>query len=379
MLFEFGLKNFFCFKEGVTISFRLDKNCPDSISKGKNFNSILCIKGANASGKTHVLKGLSFLGWFCSASFQQKPEANVGTLPYFSSKKPSELYAEFAINGITYRYELIATGSEVRRETIYRTQEKRIKVLERKNNELVFRIDEFEQLDIINLRNNASIISTANQYQINVLDDVFRFFNNITTNVNFGGLAEIQTDIKLVSAHLNSDNAYLTFVKSFIAECDVGISDVKISSTKNENGETEYFPIFIHDCEDKKYSLGGVTESSGTKTLFKILPRYKIALDTGGILILDEFDIHFHPHILPKLLQLFEDQNINKKNAQFLFTTHDSDILNYLGRYRTYLVNKECNASYAYRLDEIPGDILRNDRPILPAYNDGKIGGIPNL
>jgi hypothetical protein len=43
------------------------------------------------------------------------------------------------------------------------------------------------------------------------------------------------------------------------------------------------------------------------------------------------------------------------------------------------LVNKEDNESFAYRLDEIPGDILRNDRPILPAYNDGKIGGIPKL
>jgi hypothetical protein len=76
---------------------------------------------------------------------------------------------------------------------------------------------------------------------------------------------------------------------------------------------------------------------------------------------------------------LFLDPETNPNNAQLLFTTHDSEILNGLGRYRTYLVNKVDNECFAYRLDEIPGDILRNDRPILPAYNEGKIGGIPKL
>jgi hypothetical protein len=50
-----------------------------------------------------------------------------------------------------------------------------------------------------------------------------------------------------------------------------------------------------------------------------------------------------------------------------------------LGKYRTFLVNKENNESFGYRLDEIPGDMLRNDRLISPIYNEGKIGGIPKL
>jgi hypothetical protein len=43
------------------------------------------------------------------------------------------------------------------------------------------------------------------------------------------------------------------------------------------------------------------------------------------------------------------------------------------------LVNKENTESYCYRLDEIPSDILRNDRLISPAYNQGKIGGVPKI
>lgn len=379
MLLQFGLKNFFCFKESVEISFELDNNCPESISKGRGFTTVLCVKGANASGKTQILKGLSFLGWFCSDSFLQKPDTATGTLPYFSSKRPCEFFVDFVIMGVNYRYELAATSTEVKYETIYRTVGKKVKILERKDNQLAFRIAELAVLDKITLRSNASIISSANQYQLKELDNLYQFFSNIATNVTFVGLDENQKDIRAVAEHLSQNAASLDFVKSFIGKCDAGISDIRIEHTKNAAGEIEYFPLFVHQKDKKEYPLLAHTESSGTKTLFRVLPLYKTTLDKGGVLILDEFDTHLHPHILPKLLALFEDTEINKNNAQLLFTTHNSEILNHLGRYKTHLVNKEENASYAYRLDEIPGDILRNDRPILPAYNDGKIGGVPRL
>lgn len=379
MLLEFGVKNFFCFKEGATISFKLDRNCPEHISHGKSFANIMCVKGANGSGKTHVLKGLSFIAWFTTSSFQSKPEAPVGALPYFTSNKPSELYADFAVGGTTYRYEVSTTDKEVKRETIYRTKGRKIKVVERKANKITTRIAEFSRLDSIQLRSNASIVATAHQYAFDELDVIYDFFKKVFSNVNFGGLLEGAIDITTIASHMHNDQSMLSFVKNFVSQCDTGISDIKILKTKNKEEQDEYFPVFIHEVEGKQYHLPRHIESSGTKMLFRELPRYKFVLEDGGVLILDEFDMHLHPHILPKLIQLFEDPETNKHDAQLLFTTHDSEILNYLGRYRTYLVNKEQNTSFVYRLDEIPGDILRNDRPILPAYNEGKIGGIPKL
>ena len=70
---------------------------------------------------------------------------------------------------------------------------------------------------------------------------------------------------------------------------------------------------------------------------------------------------------------------MNQLGAQLLFSAHDADILDICGKYRTCLVNKDNNASYVYRLDELPGDILRNDRPISPLYKEGRIGGVPRL
>ena len=64
-----------------------------------------------------------------------------------------------------------------------------------------------------------------------------------------------------------------------------------------------------------------------------------------------------------------------------IFTTHNDNIMDIMGKYRITLLNKDKCESYAYRLDEIPGDILnlRNDRSILRVYNEGKIGGVPRL
>lgn len=380
MLLEFGLKNYFCFKEGVSISFKLDSNCPTNISQGREFTTVLGVKGANGSGKTHILKGLAFLGYFGSKSFDYKPDAFIGIEPFFNSEQPSELYAEFVLNGVTYRYELSLTTHEIKRECIYKKKNKSIKILERINNELTTRTKEFARLDAVKLRKNASIISLAHQYEFDELNEIYVFFNNFISNVSYSGLAEIPNNINYISKMLNENVGAMEFVKDFIALCDTGISNINIVEIKKEKGDSEFHPVFIHHQADgTPMPITHITESSGTKALFRNLPLYKAVLDAGGVLILDEFDTHLHPHILPKLLELFLDPEINSANAQLLFSTHDAEILNVLGRYRTYLTNKEDNESFAYRLDEIPGDILRNDRPILPAYNDGKIGGIPKI
>lgn len=378
MLLEFGLKNFFSFKESVSISFKLDLNCPSNISQGHDFTTVLGIKGANGTGKTHALKGLSFLRYFCTDSFSSKPDEHIYIDSFYENDQPSEIYAEFSIQGVTYLYELSVTRTAVLRESIYRTKSKRVKILERINNQLTVK-KEFSRLDAIKLRKNASIISTAHQYEFNELADIYTFFSGIISNVSYEGLNTTPHDISFVSKFLNERKPILNFVREFISDCDTGISSIDIIELKNDKGDKEYAPIFVHEVDDESYPVTVLTESSGTKALFRTLPSYYLVLDVGGLLILDEFDTHLHPHILPKLLQLFLDPAINKKNAQIIFSTHDAEILNLLGRYRTYLVNKEGNESFAYRLDEIPGDILRNDRPILPAYNDGKIGGIPRL
>ena len=96
-------------------------------------------------------------------------------------------------------------------------------------------------------------------------------------------------------------------------------------------------------------------------------------------MLLDEFDINLHPDILPYLIRLFTDPKSNPNNAQMIFTSLNADILDILGKYRSYLFEKESGESFGYRLDEPDTNILRNDRKISAPYRRHLLGGYPKI
>ncbi len=380
MIFEYGIRNFLSFKEGASVSFRLDKNTPEIISQGRTYATVMCVKGANGSGKTHLLKGLAFLASFASKSFSADPKDEIAVDTYFNSAAPAEYYAEFlASDGATYLYELSVTKSNVEREALYKKKQRKTMVFERTGNR-VSAISRLSPIENIDYRNNASVIATLHQHQNSEIEPIYDFFRTIFFNVNQAGFAGLRNfDIDTVAKVFHENPEMLQFAIAFISDCDIGISNITISTGEKEDGKKRYFPIFYHMVDGKEVPVFPSTESNGTKYLFRMLLPYFITIANGGLFIADEFDIYLHPDILPKIINLFTNVEINKKGAQLLFSTHNADILDICGKYRTVLINKENNASYAYRLDELPGDILRNDRPISTPYKEGRIGGVPRL
>jgi AAA15 family ATPase/GTPase len=377
MILEFGAKNFFSFKEGFEILFQKSKQSTSDIS------NIIALKGANASGKTNVIKVLSFLQSFVTDSFNNlKPDEKIGFSSYFNNNNPTEIYIVFLQNNIEYRYELVLNNKEVINEKIYRTQDRKTLLIERDNHKIKT-IKEYKELEAINItRDNASIISIAKQYGIDKINIIFELFNFITNVYKLGKLdnKEIYLDYQEVSQYYYENKYFLKFVISFLKKVDTGIEDINILERKDpETNEIIYFPIFNYDINDKDKFLTYHDQSTGTQTLYIQLHLYLLVTKVGGVLALDEFDINLHPDLLPLLLDFFDDKELNKKNAQFILTTHNYDIMDKLGKYKTILVNKEDNESFLYRLDEIAGDIVRNDRKISPIYNANKIGGKPKI
>ena len=379
MLLGFGAKNFFCFKEGIEVSLKLKPSSPALESNGSPFVDVLCVKGANGSGKTNLLKIISFFNFFCCHSFGDKPENPIASETYFDCEQPSSFYIDFIIKKTQYRYELILNKKEVIKETIYRKKNRFIPIVERNNRKETKCIKEFDELKIIKLRTNASIISTAHQYEIDSFSDIYDFFNKIISNVNLYGIYDKDFGLSYISELYSKEKKLFNFVKKLIIACDLGIHDIKIKKIKDEEDADIYFPIFYYKNQDSTKALLFQNQSSGTKALYNQLWIYKVILEEGGVLVLDEFDINLHPHMLPILLELFFNKKTNKKNAQLLFTTHNTKIIDTLGKYKVFFVNKDDNESFGYRLDEIPGEIIRNDRPISPIYDAGKIGGVPRL
>ena len=64
-----------------------------------------------------------------------------------------------------------------------------------------------------------------------------------------------------------------------------------------------------------------------------------------------------------------------KKDSRFRVLTYEKNV----GAADNWNRSKEDNESFAYRLDELPGDLVRNDRSIVPPYTQGKLGGVPKL
>jgi len=379
MLIEFGGENFSSFKEGFLISFDMGKKCPLDVSNGDNISNLICIKGANSSGKTNILKSLAFLGFFCTNSYSLKPEELIAVDSYFFNNNPTYLYCLFEINKSQYKYEVELNKNSIISESLTKRKKREVYLFKREKNELKYAIKDISN-DLKNrksIRNNASIISILHQAENKSLSDAYNFFNSICSNVKYHGLQQDFLDESYISNMLFNDKKMLNFVTKCIQEFEPTLK--KIRFTEQEiDGVTIASPIFDFSIEDKIKSLSYHHQSSGIKSLYKQLPLYRLVIKLGGVLILDEFDINLHPHILPFLTNLFSDNKINTKKAQLLFTSHNNEIMDRMTKYRTYLVDKYNNESYAYRLDEITGSILRNDRQISKPYNQAKLGGVPN-
>ncbi|MBZ7445944.1 AAA family ATPase, partial [Klebsiella grimontii] len=174
MIYSYGFKNYFGFKEGADVSFLLGSRVPQEISGGRKAATILGVKGANGAGKTNLLKALTFISTFCTRSFNTTDDGGIDADPYFDSEEPSEFYIDFLIDNHIYTYELGVTSTVVIYERLYRKgyvpddsekKSRKVQVFERNGNEVVKRISELASIDVISLKSNASLISSAFHYK----------------------------------------------------------------------------------------------------------------------------------------------------------------------------------------------------------------------
>ena len=381
MLLGYGGRNCWCFKEWIDINLRLNGHVPEKFSSNKSFSLITVFFGANASGKTSALKIYAFISYFITNSFSSAKESPIFYDSFFDNKDNSEFYVEFTDNSNTeYRYELILQREHVVEERLFLISNatEDIILLREDNNITINKL--FDNSIKLILRNNASIISTLHQYDIIEIENIYSFFNNTFTNVVYTGLNyELDNKINKVSEIYYKDQGALAFASNLIRKFDTGISGIKILLNDSPLSQSLYYPVFSHDNLKELYKLNIHSESTGTKSLYINLLNYYWCIKIGGVLILDDFDINLHHDIHPYLLKIFTENKSNPKNAQLLFTSLNPSVMDILGKYRTYLFEKEEGESYGYRLDEPETKILRNDRSISEPYKRHYLGGYPKI
>ena len=384
MIKRFGFRNYFSFKEGAVISFNMNKKTPADYYQVDGISTVIGVKGGNASGKTNILRMLGFISGFILRSDSSTGKIKIDS--HFDNERPSFFFIEFvADNNIEYTYELTATSEKVVKEKIYKKNIKKTEIICREGN-VVKGYGDISIVSDLELYSNASIISTCNKLKststLSDISAITRFFEKIICNVGYCGTYNSSIsfpETKDVSEKYYHDENIFSFVKHVLMESDSGISDIVIHKYQSDTGKDTYNAFFVYKIKNSISVLPLVDQSNGIKKLYRSLYLYFLVLKTGGVLVQDEFDENLHSKLLPNMISFFETEKNNPYNAQFIFTAHNTEIMNYLGKYRTVLVNKDNNESYCYRLDELPGNIIKNGRDISKLYQMGKIGGIPNI
>jgi len=127
---------------------------------------------------------------------------------------------------------------------------------------------------------------------------------------------------------------------------------------------------------DEEIPLDMADESDGTQKLFEFTGGWLRAMEWGATLFVDELDRSLHPHMTRFLVDLFHSRS-NEKNAQLVFTTHDTTLLDtdLLRRDQIWFVEKDPQrASHLYSLLEYSP---RKDEALERGYLKGRYGAIP--
>lgn len=402
MIHSFSCKNFYSFGELAEVSFVVNDNAPQNngyftTTSGVRLSKVETVIGSNASGKTNLLKILPFLKWLIVDSFNFKPEDPIVIQPFAFgnlSNKPSELSVIFETEGKIYTYDFILTRERIIDEKLERTTF----VNEKKGTQKIFSRSwnhdknqyefdganfklpsEFENL----LRKNASVIGTATRLNHEESKAIVKFWQQIETNVAeagwVGGHWGTDPRIRLMEAFdFFSDHTVLKEqAEKILSRFDLGLKGFSIEKKKQDDGISLNVRA-MHFHEGKDYPLALQYESSGTMQLFVLLKSISQALETGGIAVLDEFDVNLHPEMVMALFDLFVQPETNPKNAQLLISTHSHMILSKLDKYQIILVEKNENGiSETWRLDEVSG--VRADENYYSKYIAGAYGAVPKL
>jgi uncharacterized protein len=398
MLIEFSVGNYRSFKEVVTFSMvAAPIVVGDSPINGNNLflatKEIKLLKsaaiyGANASGKSNLVLAISFMKEFAINSvvgsrITSEIETESYQLNIESEREPSYFEMVFIIGTARYRYGFEVDRHSVKSEWLYQTlRTKESQLFDRENSKIkVFGKFSEGRLLENKTRKNALFLSVAAQFNGDIATDVVDWFNelNIFNNLDDDDYDNLTIEA-LMEGHRTQD------LIDLVTSLDLGIKDIQMIETPIPEvpGVIAYEVKTAHwkyDAEenrvDTEYFELNKNESAGTQKLFNISGLLINILQTGEILIVDELDARLHPLISCAIVKLFNSPITNPRNAQLIFTTHDTNLLsaNMFRKDQIWFTEKDrYGATDLYSLVEYE---IPDDAPFEQDYIAGKYGAIP--
>ncbi|MDZ8105524.1 MAG: ATP-binding protein [Nostoc sp. DedQUE12a] len=424
MLIEFSVENYRSIQEKQTLSMVASED-----EKMLHTNSFVMpnteklrlltsavIYGPNASGKSNLLRAMQTLRTLVMNSATKMQVGDKLPIEPFklnseSAKNPTNFEIIFIHQGTRYEY-----GVSLNREQIY--EEWLIAYInEHPQNWFSrqyipdnpkFQADEGykwsfgkglkgEKLRIKKfVRSNSLFLSHAAQNNHPQLTQIFKCFEDEINILNSSSHA-----MKFILGIFNGNDTFQRRVAQLLSQADIGISGIKIEKKAIPEELSSFLKKFIkqeiervekdiiHDIHqldiitlhkmndsDEEIEFDMDDESDGTQRLFEMAGLWLYVLQYGEVLLVDELDRSLHPVLSKALLKMFNDPEINKNNAQLIFTTHDTILLDaeILRRDQVWFTEKDKSMTKLYSLLDFQP---REDESLQKGYLRGRYGGIP--
>ncbi|HHU98134.1 MAG: ATP-binding protein [Bacteroidales bacterium] len=415
MLLQFSVKNYKTFKNKATLSLiasNYDKGTKETenVTYQEQFNLRILksavIYGANASGKTKLIEAFMFWKDFIINSSKGSQEGEkIEITPFLldenSAKEPTEFEAIFICNKKIYRYGFEVTSKKIVSEWLYyRPKTKEIELFYREGEDF-----EPHERDFIKgakivregfLRDNALLLSTAAQFNDEKSIEVLQWVRSIAiiskiTDSNPKGF----TAIKIAS------RTHKPKILELLRAADLGIEDVVRLESETDTVSTSKkqkllnFLLTIPEIQtshkkynEKKIAVDKVSfnldkeESAGTQKFFALAGPIIDVLEKGHVFIVDELDAQLHPNLVSELILMFNSKEFNPFNAQLIFNTHNTNLLNatLFRRDQIWFTEKNRYGEVKlYSLADFKSTEVRKNEAYGFNYMKGKYGAVPHL
>ncbi len=406
MILEIKLSNFFSIKEEIILDMRAanikSKNARiliNNIFRYKNADILktIVIYGANASGKSNIIKAIRFCGLMIlnSANHNENSIFNYSKFKFSNyNHKPSKFCINFVVNDIEYEYAFSLMQDEIISESLYYYPKGRIKKIftrdekagKTKKEKYSFGTAIRRPLDVAeNTSDKTLYLSRASQMDRDIAKELFMYFHNTFILGYLGHNAQqIEGLFKTYKKHLlkalqiaDSDIINITVKKIKLPSKNLNVSfkGTELEDVSLEDVIQERLQIKTYHKTDSAKSFDLLTEESdGTKKLFVIMLSILDIIANNKILLVDEIGESLHTDIIEYIFNLFRASD----KAQLICTTHNTRFLD-LTKFRKdqiYFVNKKDDGSSdLYSLYDYSD--FRDTMDLEKAYLQGRFDAVP--
>ncbi len=418
MLLDFTVENYRSFYEKKSFTMQAQKLSEDAKENVTHLLSYDILKslafyGANSSGKSNLVRALQTMKMCVLSSVKLNPNEPLAYEPFLllkGNKKPTLFEVSFLKDGYCYRYGFSYTETAIVDEWLFRKTTKRSKeqtLFIRTNEGIAFEDKMFPEGVGLESRMNGNrlFLSLCAQLGGEVSNKVISWFDSDINAVSGLNNQEYRGFSKTLF-HQKKDaskEAMSLFKKLKLGFGEISTREEEITIPNDAPkelmalltkvaGQKKIEIESVHNLYNKKgASCGSVRfsfdekESSGTRKLFDMSGPIFDTLENGTVLVIDELDAKMHPLISQEIIRLFNNPVKNPKNAQLIFTTHDTHLLStkMLRRDQIWFTEKNnTEQTDLYCLTDIvlsDGTKPRNDANYEKNYIAGRYGAIPYI